>query len=65
MQQLQRVLHTPQFRLVDTIPIGSNVSHPDEKLEIYQNLGPLNPHREQIRLELLMVGVVLEGKLGH
>jgi hypothetical protein len=65
MQQLQRVLHTKQFRLVDTIPVVSNVGDLDHKLEIYQNLGPLNAQRERIRLELPMAGVVLEGKLGH
>jgi len=65
MQQLQRVLHTKQFRLVGTIPVVSNVGHLDHKLEIYQNLGPLNAHRERIRLELPMAGLVMEGKLGE
>ena len=65
MQQLQRVLHTKQFRLVDTIAIVSNVGHLDRKLEIYQNLGPLNAHRERIRMELPMAGLVMEGKLGE
>jgi hypothetical protein len=52
MRQLQRVLHTKQFQLVDTIPIVSNVGHFDHKLEVYENLGPLNAPRERIRLEL-------------
>jgi hypothetical protein len=65
MRQLQQVLHTKQFRLVDTITIVSNVSHLDHKLEVYENLGPLNAHRERIRLELPMAGLVMEGKLGE
>lgn len=65
MQQLQRVLHTSQFRLLATIPITSNVGHGDHQLEIYENLSPLNAQRERITLDLPLAGVVVEGHLGH
>jgi Dolichyl-phosphate-mannose-protein mannosyltransferase len=64
MQMLQNVLHTPQFRLVATIPVVSNVNHTDRKLEIYENLGTPSRLRERIRLELPIIGVFVEGPIG-
>jgi hypothetical protein len=64
MQMLQDVLHTPQFRLVGTIPVSSNVDHTDRELEIYENLGNLSTVRERIRLELPIIGVFVEGSVG-
>jgi hypothetical protein len=66
MQMLQAVLHSPQFRLVATIPIVSNVNHEDQQLEIYENLGPIDRSGPQrIRLELPIIGSTVEGTLGQ
>jgi 4-amino-4-deoxy-L-arabinose transferase-like glycosyltransferase len=65
MQMLQNVLHTRQFRLIATIPVGSNVNHTDRELEIYENLGPLSKNKERIRLELPIVGIVVQGIVGR
>jgi 4-amino-4-deoxy-L-arabinose transferase-like glycosyltransferase len=66
MQQLQRVLHGPQFRLVATIPVSSNQFHVDRQLEIYENLGPVNRNGGQrIRMDLPLVGASVEGTLGQ
>ena len=62
MQQLQRVLHSSQFRKVATIPVVSNVNHEDRELEIYENLGYSGVNRrERIRLDLPIIGVQVEG----
>jgi hypothetical protein len=64
MQKLQRVLHSSQFKLVSTIPVKSNVPIQERRLEIYQNLGPLNPRRERIQMEVPLAGMVIEGDVG-
>jgi hypothetical protein len=64
MQRLQNVLHTTQFKRVATIPIVANVNHPDQELEIYQNLGPVNVGKERIQLDLPIIGVEVQGTLG-
>jgi hypothetical protein len=65
LQMLQGVLHSPQFRLVATIPITSNVNHEDQQIEIYENLEPINKTgRQRIRLELPIIGQTAEGTLG-
>ena len=64
MQQFQHMLHSGQFRRVATIPISSNVTHSDQQLEIYENLGPVKADRsEQIRVELPIIGRQIEGTL--
>ncbi|HEY6347380.1 MAG TPA: hypothetical protein VIY49_38315 [Bryobacteraceae bacterium] len=65
MQELQHVLHSPQFRKVAVIPVLSNVDHLDRELEIYENLAPVKTDRkERIRLELPIIGMQVEGTIG-
>ena len=66
MQMLQDLLHGPQFRLVATIPVTSNVNHEDHTLEIYENLGQVSTAgRQRIRLELPIIGATVEGTIGQ
>lgn len=64
MQRLQHVLHSSQFKLLARFPITGNVYHVDQEIEVYRNLGPVNPKREQIRLNLPIVGVTIQGDIG-
>jgi hypothetical protein len=65
MQELQRVLHSPQFRKVAVIPVLSNVDHSDRELEIYENLAWVRASgKERIRLELPIIGMQVEGAIG-
>ena len=66
MQQLQRVLHSNQFRKVATVPVVSNLNHEDRELEIYENLGYAKvDRRERIRLDLPIVGIQVEGVIDN
>jgi len=64
LQQLQSLLHGSQFKLVATIPVLSNVSVPEQRLEIYRKLGSVNPHPERIQLDVPLAGMVIEGAVG-
>jgi hypothetical protein len=67
MQEMQHVLHSPQFRKVADIPVLSNVNdHLDRELEIYENLARVRVSRkEPIRLELPIIGMQVEGTIGN
>jgi hypothetical protein len=64
MRQFQKVLESPQFQRVAVIPVRANVAHQDHKLEIYENRGPQNVARQRITLDLPIIGLPVEGRLG-
>lgn len=65
MQSLQNVLHTAQFEKVADFPITGNILHHDTHIEIYKNLSALQPHPEQLKLNLGSVDLSVEGKIGE
>jgi hypothetical protein len=64
MQMLVRVLHQDQFKLLATIPVVSNRSHSDARLDIYENVGDVATGKNLLRIELPVSGITVEGKIG-
>jgi len=65
LQMLVRVLHNDQFKLLTTIPVASNQSHSDSRLEIYENVGDFTKGKNLLRVELPVSGLTVEGKVGR
>ena len=66
MQQLQRLLHSGEFRKVAVMPVVSNWNHEDRELEIYEKVGYSTMSRKQgIRLDLPMAGIQVEGVIDN
>jgi len=65
MQMLVQTLHQDQFKLLNTISTVNNREHNGTTLEIYENLAPLSPGKNVLRVELPVSGIAVEGKVGQ
>ena len=65
MQMLVTLLHEDQFKLLTKVPAASNRERIRYNLEIYENLGPLSPARNPLRVELPVSGIAVQGTVGQ
>ncbi len=65
MQELQGVLRGPEFRQMATIPVSANVSHADRQLQIIENLTASKSTKQQIQMELPIIGAHVKGTIGR
>jgi 4-amino-4-deoxy-L-arabinose transferase-like glycosyltransferase len=64
MRMLVRAIHEDQFKLLTTIPVGSNRNHGDLQLDVYENVGELAKGKSLLRIELPVSGITVEGRVG-
>jgi len=56
MRRFERVLASPQFKIVARIPTPSNYDAHEKELVIYQNLGKVGSGHTQLELDLPIIG---------
>jgi hypothetical protein len=63
MKALHNVLLSPEYRLVNTIPVAGG-NRGEEKLEIYQSVSPVAPGQRSFALQLGIGNLQLKGCIG-
>ena len=60
MRRFERVMQSPQFELVERVPIHANFPVPENELLIYRNRGPVSRNVVSIPIELPIIGRVIQ-----
>jgi hypothetical protein len=60
MRRFERVMQSPQFELVERVPIHANFPVPENELLIYRNRGPVSRDVVSIPIELPIIGRVIQ-----
>jgi len=63
MREFESLLHSSQFRLVSTIPTETDGIRGGQRVDIYENLAPMNHSPEHVRLDLPIIGISIEGAI--